>query len=141
MTIPRGGDETSCLVFGPETSGLTREEMAACGHRVLIPAHGAQPSLNLSHAVMVAAYEVFRARTPAVPAPRRATHEEKDAMIARLRDGLLAVGALPAVNTNGFFDEWRAMFARADLTPKEVRLLDHLARKMAASAGRAKGRG
>ena len=56
-------------------------------------------------------------------------------MMERLREGLLAVGALPAVNTDGFFREWRAMFTRADLTPKEVRLLDHLARKMAARGG------
>ena len=59
-------------------------------------------------------------------------------MIARLREGLLAIGALPAANTDGFFREWRAMFTRADLTPKEVRLLDHLARKMAGRAGRAR---
>src|SRR5215831_4122007 len=26
--------ETACLVFGPETSGLTQDEMAACGRRV-----------------------------------------------------------------------------------------------------------
>jgi TrmH family RNA methyltransferase len=139
-TIPQDGNETTCLVFGPETSGLTRDELACCGHRVLIPAHHDQPSLNLSHAVMVAAYEVFRARTRPASGPRRATHEEKDAMIARLRDGLLAVGALPAVNTDGFFREWRAMFTRADLTPKEVRLLDHLARKLTGRPGSTRDR-
>jgi tRNA/rRNA methyltransferase len=133
--VPGGDAETACLVFGPETSGLTRDELALCGHRVLIPAHRDQPSLNLSQAVMVAAYEVFRARSRAAPGPRRASHEEKDAMMERLREGLLAVGALPAVNTDGFFREWRAMFTRADLTPKEVRLLDHLARKMTARGG------
>jgi TrmH family RNA methyltransferase len=133
--VPRGAEETSCLVFGPETSGLTRDELALCGHRVLIPSHDDQPSLNLSHAVMVAAYEVFRARRRPGDGPRRASHEEKDAMMARLREGLLAVGALPAVHTDGFFREWRAMFSRADLTPKEVRLLEHMARKMTARGG------
>jgi tRNA/rRNA methyltransferase len=123
--------ETVCLVFGPETSGLTQDEMAACGHRVLIPAHAGQPSLNLSHAVMVAAYEVFRARASPPAAPRRATLEEKDAMLERLREGMLALGALPESNTDGYFKEWRALFTRADLTPKEVRLLEHLGRKMA----------
>ena len=59
--------ETTCLVFGPESSGLTQDELAACGHRVLIPAHPDQPSLNLSHAVMIAAYEVFRAGTRPAP--------------------------------------------------------------------------
>ena len=95
------GDETVCLVFGPESSGLTQDELAGCGHRVLIPAHHHQPSLNLSHAVMVAAYEVFRARTRPAPRPRRATLEEKAAMLEHLRDGLMAIGALPETNTDG----------------------------------------
>jgi len=47
-----------------------------------------------------------------------------------LRDGLLARRALPEVETDGYFLEWRALFERADLTPKEVRLLEHMARKM-----------
>ena len=106
--------------------------MALCGRRALIPAHPAQPSLNLSHAVMVAAYEVFRARRARAPAagPRLATHGEKERLLELLRDGLLAVGALPAANTEGFFEEWRALFQRADLTPEGGRLLEHLARKM-----------
>jgi tRNA C32,U32 (ribose-2'-O)-methylase TrmJ len=51
-------------------------------------------------------------------------------MLGLLRDGLLARGALPRANTDGYFLEWRALFERADLTPKEVRLLEHMARKM-----------
>jgi tRNA C32,U32 (ribose-2'-O)-methylase TrmJ len=91
--------------------------------------------LNLSHAVMVAAYELFRAQAGTAPPPRRATHGEKDAMLARLRDGLLAIGALPRANTERYFREWLALFARADLTPKEVQLLEHLARKMMRAPG------
>lgn len=131
-----GEDEAASLVFGPETSGLTRDEIALCGRRALIPAHPDQPSLNLSHAVMVAAYEIFRARRRPAPSPRRATHEEKERMLALLREGLRAIEALPAVSTDGFFREWRALFERADLTPKEVRLLEHMARKMAKAAAK-----
>jgi tRNA/rRNA methyltransferase len=129
------GEETACLVFGPESSGLTQEELSRCGERVFIPAHPDQPSLNLSHAVMVAAYEVFRAAQPPVPFPRRATLEEKAAMLARLRDGLVAIGALPETNTEIHLRDWEALFARADLTPREVRLLEHLGRKMAKPRG------
>ena len=126
-----GADERASLVFGPETSGLSQDEMALCGRRALIPSHPDHPSLNLSHAVMVAAYEIFRAGRLFPEAPRRATHEEKEKMLELLRDGLRAVEALPAANTEGYFREWRALFQRADLTPKEVRLLEHMARKMA----------
>lgn len=129
-----GADEQARIVLGPETSGLTHGELALCGRRAVIPSHPDQPSLNLSHAAMVAAYEVFRAGRREGAAPRRATHAEKERMLALLREGLLAVGALPARNTDGYFLEWRSLFARADLTPKEVRLLEHVARKMAAAS-------
>jgi TrmH family RNA methyltransferase len=129
-----GDDDTAALVFGPETAGLTHRELAACGRRVLIPSHPAQPSLNLSHAVMVAAYEVLRARARPAPGPRRATHGEKEAMLGLLRHGLLKIRALPEKNTDSFYPDWEALFTRADLTPKEVRLLEHLARKMMSAA-------
>jgi tRNA/rRNA methyltransferase len=124
-------DDTAALVFGPETSGLSQEEMALCGRRAFIPSHPDQPSLNLSHAVMVAAYEVFRADGRIPPGPRRATHAEKEAMLGLLRDGLRALEALPPDNTESYFREWRALVQRADLTPRELRLLEHMARKMA----------
>jgi tRNA/rRNA methyltransferase len=127
-----GASDHVALVFGPETAGLQHREIAACGRRVLIPSHPDQPSLNLSHAVMVAAYEVLRARMRPAPGPRRATHEEKQAMLRLLRPGLLKVRALPEKNTDSFYPDWEAMFARADLTPKEVKLLEHLARKLMA---------
>jgi len=128
-------DDTAALVFGPETAGLTDDEVARCGRRVLIPADAAQPSLNLSHAVMIAAYEVFRALRPPAASPRRSTHGEKESMLALLQQGLRAIDALPAANTDGYLEEWRALFQRADLTPKEVRLLEHMARKMKQSDG------
>lgn len=130
-----GPDEEAALVFGPEGSGLTRDELVLCGRLATIPSHPGQPSLNLSHAAAVAAYEVFRAsRRPEIP-PRRATHGEKERMLALLREGLLAIEALPRVNTEGYFREWRELFQRADLTPKEVRLLEHIARRMGSPRG------
>jgi tRNA/rRNA methyltransferase len=124
-------DETAALVFGPETSGLTQDEMALCGRRAVIPAHPDQPSLNLSHAVMIAAYEVFRARARVPLGPRRATSSEKEALLALLRAGLGALQALPPDNPESYFREWRALVQRADLTTRELRLLEHMARKMA----------
>jgi tRNA/rRNA methyltransferase len=128
-------DEAAALVFGPETSGLTRDELALCGRRATIPAHPDQPSLNLSHAVMVAAYEVYRAGQPAPERPALATHDAKETMLALLREGLLALRALPAENSDGYFLDWRNLFQRAALTPRELRLLEHMARKMKERGG------
>lgn len=123
-------DESAALVFGPETAGLTRAEMALVGRRAAIPASPRQPSLNLSHAVMVAAYEVFRAGSRGGDPSRRATHAEKQAMLALLREGLLELGALQPKDADRYFMEWRNLFQRVDLTPRELRMLEHAARKM-----------
>jgi TrmH family RNA methyltransferase len=129
-----GTEDQAAIVLGPETAGLSRAEIARCGRRILIPSDPAQPSLNLSHAAAVAAYEIHRARARHSPAARRATHGEKAAMVALLREGLLRLEALPGRDTDRYFREWEALFLRADLTPKEVRLLEHMARKMAQAA-------
>jgi len=126
-----GRDEAAALVFGPETNGLTNEEIAQCGFSATIPSHGAQPSFNLSHAVAIAAYEAFRASRRGAPAPRpRATHDQKERLLGLLREGLLAIEALPRAGTDGYFADWRALVQRSDLTAKELKLLEHLARKM-----------
>lgn len=127
-----GPGEEARLVFGPETSGLANDEMACCGRRAFIPSHADQPSYNLSHAVAIAAYEIHRATYPvAGSVSRRATHDEKEGLLGLLREGLTAVEALPRVNTEGYFRDWRAFVQRIDVTPKDLKLLEHMARKMA----------
>jgi tRNA/rRNA methyltransferase len=126
-----GRDETAALVFGPETSGLTNDELIVCGRAATIPSNGAQPSYNLSHAVAIAAYEVHRAgRRGHDEPPRRATHAEKERLLALLRLGLGAIRALPPTHADRSFADWRALVQRAELTERELNLLEHAARKM-----------
>jgi tRNA/rRNA methyltransferase len=126
-----GREDTAALVFGPETTGLTNDEIALCGRCATIPSHPAQPSFNLSHAVAIAAYEVLRAsRRGGGDARARATHDQKEHLLELLRAGLLAIEALPRTNTEGYFADWRALVQRSDLTAKELKLLEHAARKM-----------
>lgn len=83
----------TCLVFGPEQSGLTFEEMALCGRRASIPSHPAHPSFNLSHAVAITAYECFRLE----PSPRPGhliSYEERQKLAEEMEIGLRAVGAI-----------------------------------------------
>ncbi len=48
------------LLFGREDRGLYNDEVGECGLLLTIPANKAHPSLNLSHAVMVVAYELSK---------------------------------------------------------------------------------
>ncbi|MBD3209606.1 RNA methyltransferase [Candidatus Woesearchaeota archaeon] len=50
------------IVFGPESQGLSNEELELCDAFLSIPTHNAYPVLNLSHAVSIILYELSIAR-------------------------------------------------------------------------------
>jgi len=53
-------DSIIALVFGRETNGLLRNELAMCHAITAIPQFTKHPSCNLSHAVMIYCYELCR---------------------------------------------------------------------------------
>jgi TrmH family RNA methyltransferase len=131
------------LVFGPESTGLRKDELALCHVRVHIPSHASQPSLNLAQAVLVLAYELFVSETEAPPpsdVPRATAGEIEDAL-ADLREALLGVGYLNPDNPDLLLAELRAMIVRAAPTPREVLLLRGMARQVQWAARVARGGG
>jgi tRNA/rRNA methyltransferase len=136
----RVGGGRLALVFGPEASGLTDEELAQCHVRVHIPTDPAHPSLNLAQAVLVVAYELRLAAlgegAAAGPAPgERATAGEVESALDDLRGALLGIGYLSRDNPEKILAEWRALFGRAGMSPREVSLLRGLARQVLWAAG------
>jgi len=55
------------LVFGRESVGLTRDEIAKSDLLLFIPANPEYPVLNLSHAVGIVLYEIWRSRSENKP--------------------------------------------------------------------------
>jgi len=53
------------LVFGAESNGLTGDDVKSCNALSFIPTHPDQPSVNLSQAVVLYAYEMHAAKTSA----------------------------------------------------------------------------
>jgi TrmH family RNA methyltransferase len=130
------------LVFGPESSGLTRRELALCHHTVHIPTSPEHPSLNLAQAVLLLAYELRLASLEAVPRPAAgaasavATAGEIEDAIRDLRQALLAVGYLNPANPEAILAELRQVLVRAAVTPREVTLLRGMARQIGWATGR-----
>ena len=84
------------LLFGPEDTGLTNDDLRFCQTWSTIPTAGFK-SLNLSHAVMVVCYELFVARMEEDgEASRRSSpaSKELEGMYAQLKETLLAIGFL-----------------------------------------------
>lgn len=141
------------LVFGPESRGLSREELGCCQDVVRVPASPQQPSLNLAQAVMVVGYELLVARLGLRPAsaeggrptggpgPRHpASVEDILAVEAAWANGLKALG-YGEVRRGALADRilrrWRSIFDRAALSREDVWMLRGVAKKMLWLARRA----
>ena len=125
----------AAIVFGPEPSGLTVAEIAACHGSIFIPTEADCPSLNLAQAVAVCLYELrrqFLARSPRPvhgvdpPAP----YPETEELYRHLYEALVAVRFLWDFRADGIFHVIRGILARALLTRKEVKLLHGLAKQL-----------
>ena len=139
----RSGSGRTSVVFGPESSGLSREELALCHLTVHVPTHEGQPSLNLAQAVLVVAYEL-RLASRSGPTEAAASHAEGDAdpasageleeALSDFRGAALGIGYLNPQSPDRLLAEWRRLLARAVPTRREVALLRGLARQMAFAA-------
>jgi tRNA/rRNA methyltransferase len=120
------------LVFGPEASGLTVEELSLCSPVVQVPCALRQPTLNLAQAVLVVAYELFQAGEAGRPRPEeepRATAGELDGLTADVQRVLELVGFARDSTFDGVLADLRSLAARAGLTPREVSILRGICRR------------
>jgi tRNA/rRNA methyltransferase len=127
---PAGAGRTA-IVFGPEATGLRRDELELCPWRIHIPTAVDHSSLNLAQAVMVLAYEIhLSASAPADVRPEPAPQGAFEGAVGALGDALLAVGYLNPANPDAILAELRRLLARAAPTAREVALLRGLARQV-----------
>jgi tRNA (cytidine32/uridine32-2'-O)-methyltransferase len=131
------------LVFGPEATGLTNEELALCRAHITIPTHASHSSLNLAQAVAIVAYEARtsggKGEAESRDEPARATAGELEAAIQELGEGLEGIGYLNPSSPGPILAELRRLLARAAPTRREVTLLRGMARQIAWAARRVAG--
>lgn len=118
------------LLFGPERTGLTNDDIALGDVIVQVPLNPTFSSLNLAQAVLLLAYEWYQAgdETPASQFHLgRARPAEKAKLIEfleRLENILLQMGFFhPPEKAPGMRRNLRAIFDRASLTDQELRTL------------------
>ncbi len=119
------------LLFGPEDTGLTNDDLRFCQTLVTIPTAGFK-SLNLSHAVMVICYELLLARMQNEDriAPKLAGTKELEGMYAKLKETLLAIGFLLPDNPDYWMMHLRRLFSRTTLLAREVKILRGICRQI-----------
>lgn len=127
-----GGNKVA-LLFGREDRGLYNNEIDECGLVLTIPANKEHPSLNLSHAVMVTAYELAgsgyredgtysrkKARDKAVG------HGELISLHERIENVLIMLDYLPRGDRdikNHIMSNMKHLLGRAGLTDWELKML------------------
>ncbi len=120
------------LVFGPEDSGLTNEDLAICTQVVQIPSSPDYPSLNLAQAVMVVCHEVFVAsqtfQPSAEPSPE-APSAMRERMFMIWREALMAIGFMKDDKAEHMMLGLRRVLARSYLSENDVRILIGIARQ------------
>ena len=123
------------LVFGPEPTGLSNEEIAICHGMIRIPTGPLEPSLNLAQAVAICLYELHRHALQvcgSVPAEVRAIapFEDQERMFTHLREGLTAIHFLFGQRADVLMHALKQLITRALPSPGEVQILHGLARQL-----------
>jgi tRNA/rRNA methyltransferase/tRNA (cytidine32/uridine32-2'-O)-methyltransferase len=142
----------AALVFGNERTGLDDRELALCNIATHIPASSSFPSLNLSHAVQIYAYELFRALGQPEDGDRRLPDPVKGAWVplSRTEADVLTASITANLESLGFYHhpgrEEQAVFirdliSRAALGEREGRYLGNIFAKAAALAKRGEASG
>jgi tRNA/rRNA methyltransferase len=121
------------LVFGPERTGLSNEEIAACHELIQIDAEDDYPALNLAQAVAICLYELRKAwrlgnQTQATKAI--ASFADQDRMFTNLRDALEEIHFIYGPKADTLMYALRHLIGRAQPTDMEIGVLQGLARQI-----------
>lgn len=129
------------FLFGTERTGLENEDLQYCSHRVWIDANPNYPSLNLSQAVMICAYEMRQAQMrhqqhsdatipQSIQAVKKANIGAINAAMEHLKEGLEAIEFLDPAHPKKLMERLRHLFDRSQLQEEEVDLLRGIAKQM-----------
>ncbi|MBN1291214.1 MAG: RNA methyltransferase [Candidatus Latescibacteria bacterium] len=115
------------ILFGREDRGLLNEELAYCQILVNIPSSETQPSLNLSQAVMVIAYELFTGMYPVEKTPQDyASSEDLSTMYDHLKNSLDTLGMRQWNDGDNYMKSLRRVFSRTRLERRDVATIHKL---------------
>ncbi|HHW20149.1 RNA methyltransferase [Thermodesulfovibrio thiophilus] len=119
------------ILFGREDKGLFNEEVERCGYLMTIPTSNAQPSLNLSQAVLLTAYELMRCeelKDYHIERQFYVDQSELNKLYERLYQVLKKIGYISENRDieNRLINNFRHFFGRTGLTFWELKLLHGL---------------
>lgn len=132
------------LMFGPEDSGLSNEDLDLCQFASTIPTAGFS-SLNLAQAVAIHCYELYTAvhsqPFAAIPKSEFANSHDLEGMYEHVEQALTRVTFLHDTNRTYWMRNIRQFLGRFQLKKKEASLIRGICRKLLWHSGRDQGLG
>jgi TrmH family RNA methyltransferase len=121
-------------VFGNERTGLTDEEMAECTLGVTIPSSENFASLNLSHAVQIICYHLYREKTKGITGYTPLPLSRLDKTVSCIGDSLQKIGFFSVTGRPEMEAFWRGILSRSALSESEAQYIEKTFSKAAGLA-------
>ena len=123
------------IVFGNERTGLTDEQLDQCTGGITIPSSNNFGSLNLSHAVQIICYHLYRRKLMdrkdgykgVVPVPLKRI----DQSVQIITDDLQKIGFFKMPGREDMENFWRSVLSRAAVSEGEAQYLEKIFSKIA----------
>ncbi len=129
---PQLANNQVALLFGPEDTGLTNDDLKYCQMASAIPTADFS-SLNLAQAVAIHCYElhhgIIHASKDMTPAPQLATSFELESMYSLLEKSLFAIDFMKKVSHTYWMSNIRNFFSRMQLTSKDANIIRGVSKK------------
>lgn len=139
ITGSKNDDDNSggkvAIVFGNERTGLTDEQLDQCNLGVTIPSSEDFGSLNLSHAVQILCYHMFRENlreeNKKVAGYTPLSLERIDTSVQIITDNMQKIGFFKMPGREDMENFWRSLLSRAGLSESEAQYLEKTFSKIA----------
>ena len=126
------------VIFGNERTGLTDGQLDECNLGVTIPSSDNFGSLNLSHAVQIMSYHLFRKSLVEKKGEYRGytplTLERVDRTVQTITNDMQKIGFFKMPGREDMENFWRSLLSRASLSEGEAQYLEKTFDKMAGLA-------
>ncbi len=128
--------KNTAILFGPENSGLSNQDIRLANFLFTIPTYNTNKSLNLSHAVSIMSYELFKASNTLF----KNTSTSNIDKISKLEFSNFINVLVKDLDSRGFFkpiekkvsmiDNIYSIYNKTDLSKKELRMLWGIHKKL-----------
>ena len=138
VKVQTGTDEKDgtniAVVFGNERTGLTDDQLKECTLGVTIPSSDTFGSLNLSHAVQIISYHLYRKKNEGIAGYTPLTLERLDKTVQVITDNLKKIGFFKVAGRPDMEAFWKSVLSRAALSESEAQYIEKTFTKAAGLA-------